>query len=405
MFCASNGKMKAQVDYKDWPFRKRLTFLLLEFLFGMHGLPVPPNKPSLCRFLVYRIIRLSALLFVNFYVGYRIYKLINQKNVTYDIFPLINAGVSACVVDSVAIYSHKFDKFSDRVCTYLDKYDIYLSTSAICRLMNYYVLFFSYVLTCAIVFPIHANHWFDAGRRNDTPPDFLHQKSIQPCAHITIFIMCSGNVVSHLMLYCFVCCLSQQILISLHDDLKSRPKFESLQEFQARFIETADIVKNTDNIFSFFGLVGLGCGFSRACSCIHFYLNMKTPFRDSWLFVIVQIAFDFCALTAVSCLAATVLEEGKKIPPAILQASQTVSVRNTDFHVQCLRFGKIAMSSEIHLSAWKLFPFSRRILPTVIGVTISYVVVIIQMHHAVSLEPSMFTKLTIVPSANLTSEV
>ncbi|GFQ81136.1 uncharacterized protein TNCT_676661 [Trichonephila clavata] len=405
MLCESNGKMKAAVDFKDWPFRKRLTFLLLEFLFGLHGLPIPLNKPYLCRFSVYRILRLSALLFVNLYVGYRIYRMINQRNVTYDIFPLINAGVSACIVDSVALYSHKFEKLSNQMCTFLDKYDVYLSSSALCRLLNYYILFFSYVLTCAIVFPIHANHWFDAGRRNDTPPDFLHQKSVQPCAHITIFIMCSGNVVSHLMLYCFMCCILQQILISLLDDLKSQLKFDSLQEFQARFIEAADIVKNTDNIFSLFGLVGLGCGFSRACSCIHFYLNMKAPFKDSWLFIIIQIAFDFCALTAVSCLAATVLEEGKKIPPAILQASQTVSVRNTDFHVRCLRFGKIAVSSEINLSAWKLFPFSRRILPTVIGVTISYVVVIIQMHHAVSLNPSIFLKPIATPNANMTSEL
>ncbi|GIY33568.1 uncharacterized protein CEXT_514921 [Caerostris extrusa] len=201
-------------------------------------------------------------------------------------------------------------------------------------------------MTCAIVFPVHANHWFDAGRRNDTPPDFLHSENIRPCAHIMIFVMCSGNVVSHFMLFCFVCCILQHMLKCLHDDLKTRSELDAFPEFQSRFIEAASIVKTTDNLFSLFGLVGL----------------------------------------ATTGFASSVLEESKKLTPVILQASQEVSVRNIDFHIQCLRFGKVAMSSEIHLSAWKLFPINRKILPTVIGMTFSYVAVIIQMHHAASFE-------------------
>ncbi|GIY28048.1 uncharacterized protein CDAR_236821 [Caerostris darwini] len=352
---------------QNGPIQKKITFLILELLFRLHGIPVPDKKPSLCIKWIFRILRISAISFSNIYVGYRVYKLINQKNVTYDIYPLINAGVSACIVDSVVIYSHKFDKFSSRLCKLLDKYNIYLSSGTIYRLAAFYVCFLVYVMTCAIVFPVHANHWFDAGRRNDTPPDFLHSENIRPCAHIMIFVMCSGNVVSHFMLFCFVCCILQHMLKCLHDDLKARSELDALPEFQSRFIEAASIVKTTDNLFSLFGLVGLGCVFSRACSCIHFYLNMKSPFQDSWIFIIVQITFDFCALTATTGFASSVLEESKKLTPVILQASQEVSVRNIDFHIQCLRFGKVAMSSEIHLSAWKLFPINRKILPTVIG--------------------------------------
>ncbi|GBL95196.1 hypothetical protein AVEN_253526-1 [Araneus ventricosus] len=406
MLCKNSEKnVNVGAAYKSWPVQKKFTFLMLDFLFRLHGIPVSGYNSALYWEWILSILRLSGLTFVNFYVGYRLYKLINQKNVTYDIFPLINAAVSACIVDSVAIHCRKFKKFSTRLCAWLHKYNIYLQSSAICSLLIFYSFFAAYVLICAVVFPIHANHWFDAGRRNNTPPDFLHQKSIQPCAHITIFVMCSGNAVSHLMLYCFVCCILQQIVKSLLEDMKDKSNLDSLEVLQSRFLEIADIVKTSDSVFSLVGLVGLGCVFSRACACIHFYLNMTSPFEDSWLFIIVQVAFDFCALIAITCFAASVMEEGKKIPPAILQSSLAVSVRNIDFHVQCLRFGKVAMSSDIQLSAWKLFPVSRKILPTVIGMTLSYVAVIIQMHHAVSFELINFERSLNAASQNLTAEV
>ncbi|KAF8773918.1 hypothetical protein HNY73_016524 [Argiope bruennichi] len=405
MLCKNKEKnLDAEAAYKSWPIQKKFTFLMLDFLFRLHGIPVSGYKSSPFWEWILAFLRLSALFFVNFYVGYRMYKLISQNNVTYDIFPLINAAVSACIVDSVAIHCRKFKKFSTRLCTWLYKYDIYLPSSAIFRILIFYLFFLAYVLICAIVFPIHANHWFDAGRRNNTPPDFLHQKSIQPCAHITIFVMCSGSAVSHLMLYCFVCTILQQIVTSLLEDMKDQSNLDSLEVLQSRFIEVAGIVKTTDSVFSLVGLVGLGCVFSRACACIHFYLNMRSPFEDSWLFIIVQIAFDFCALIAVTCFAASIMEEGKKIPPTILQSSLNVSVRNIDFHVQCLKFGKVAMSSEIQLSAWKLFPASRKILPTVIGMTLSYVAVIIQMHHAVSFELINFERSLNVANQNSTAE-
>ncbi|KAG8194229.1 hypothetical protein JTE90_024560 [Oedothorax gibbosus] len=371
----------------------KITYLLTNVLFSLHGFPIPNIEKSATWRNSFRCLRCFSIGFVNFYLGYRIYKFVIQMNLTYDTFPLINAAVSAGIVDSVAIYSHKFSTFSKRIFGILTKRQLFLSYGAIFRLFTFYSMFGLYVLACSIIFPMHANQWFDAAKRNDSEPDWFHKETIRPCSHILIFVVCSGTVTTHLMLYCLVCCLLQRVLVSLQEDLRSSIKSkEFLKEFRSSFIQVADLVRSSDNIFSLIGLVGLASVLFRACSCIHFYLNLRSSFRDSWFFLLVQVAFDFCGLSALSVFGATVAEEGKKIAPALFRCCHGVSTRNTDFYIQCLAVGKMVMSSEMSLSAWKLFPFTRKVLPTVLGATISYIAVILQMHYAASSEVFRFNE-------------
>ncbi|KAG8179547.1 hypothetical protein JTE90_000948 [Oedothorax gibbosus] len=368
----------------------------------LHGFPIPNDEKSTKWRISFRSLRCLSIGYVNFYLGYRIYKYITEMNLTYDTFPLINAAVSACIVNSVAVYSHKFSKFSNRIFDLLTKRELFLSSGTICRLFIFFSMFATYLLACIIIFPIHANKWFNFIKRNDTKRDWFHRKSIAPCSHIVTFIMCSGNVASHIMLYCLVCCLLQTVLESLQEDLRSSTKSkESLKKFRSTFIEVADLVRSSDNIFSLIGLVGLASVLFRACSCIHFYLNLRSPFRDSWFFPLMQVAFDFCNLSALSVFGASVSEEGKKIAPALFRYCRGVSTRNTDFYIQCLAMGKVVMSSDINMSAWKLFPFTRKVLPTVFGVTLSYIAVILQMHYAAHSERFQFNEKTTATNSSV----
>lgn len=372
--------------------KKKATLTILNILLSCNGIPaVGLQKQFFFMKCLYCFQRKAALFLLNSYLIYRCFKLFKHRNVAFDIFPLINGAVSACTVDSIALQYRKFSKFSKNMNDVLEKRDVYLSAGSFLRLAVFYAIFISYVLVCVIVFPSNASHWFDTSDRDNDVPDILHISAIKPVTHALIFIMCSGSVVICVMLYCFVCVLLQQLLHTIYEDLKHLQTVQVIHPkcihvFRVRFIEAANMVHITDKVFSFFGLVGLGCVFSRACACIHFYLNLGgTHYKATWFFVFTQISFDLSALTAICCFAASVSEEARKIPSVILLINNRIPPKNVTFHLQCLNFAKVILTSDVQMTAWKLFPFSRRILPTVIGVTLSYITVIIQMHHAASM--------------------
>lgn len=359
----------------------KITQVLINVLFSLHGIPIPGAKISAILQNTVRFIRGFSIISINVYFVYKIYQLWIRRNITAGIFSLINAAGSAGIVDSVAIFSHKFSKFSDRLFHFLAKRRIFLTTGAIFRLGVYSSVLISYVVVCSIMIPSRANHFINKSAKNDTEYQW-ESHNYKHYLYTCIFFVCSGNVASHFILYFFVCCLLQTILRSLLQDLSEIKCKKSLKEFRSTYIEVADLVRSSDNIFSLMGLVGLTSVLLRACSCIHFYLNLIAPYKDSWIFLLMRTGFDVCCLLASSCFASAVFEEGQKIAPALLRSCQGMSTRNTGFYIQCLTVVKVVMSSNVHFSAWKLFPFTRKVLPTVIGVAISYIAVIIQMHLA-----------------------
>lgn len=376
--------------------KKQATLGILNCLLRFNGFPLLPTcKQLLCVKYMYCVVRKFSVCFVNIYFMYRILKLFQHKDITFDLFPVINAGVTACSVNSIALQYKQFTDFSSRMNNLLQKHKVFLSGGSFLKLSIFYAVSTSYFMICGVVFPADAAHVFDSAINTTVDGDFLHLPEVETFTHTVIFITCSSSIVGSLMLYCFICALLQEVLHSIYvdiRDLQSQGEIEPrcIHEFRVRFLEVANMVHVTDKVFSLFGLVGLCCVFSRACACIHFYLNLgKTP-PTTWWFVITQITFDVSALTAVCCFAASVSETARRISPMVLLVNNRIPPKNISFHLLCYNFAKIILTQEVQLTAWKLFPFSRRVLPTVIGVTLSYITVIIQMHHATSIKSNYY---------------
>ena len=373
-------------------FKKIMTVNVLNFLLRCNGIPpVFANSQVPCIKYMFYILRKVCVCFANSYLIYRIMKIFQHDNITFDVFPLINAAVTAFTVNSIALQYQKFKEFSVKIQHQLEKYNIVLSGGSLIKLGVFYFIFMSYFFVCGLIFPSNASHFFDCASNSTDSEDVLHIPGLITFTHAAIFIICGSSVVVSIMLYCFVCILLQQVLHSIYNDLKSLQSEHEIEpkcihQFRTRFLEAANLVHVSDNVLSFFGLVGLGCVFSRACACIHFYLNLvKTP-EVTWWFIVTQIFFDVSALTAVCCFSASVSEETRRISPMVLLINNKIPPKNVSFHLQCLNFSKIILTQEVHMTAWKLFPFTRRVLPTVIGVTLSYITVIIQMNHATTMK-------------------
>lgn len=372
--------------------KRIVTLNVLNFLLRCNGIPpLSFYKEAQWVKYMYCILRKISVCFVNSYFIYRIMKIFQHEDITFDLFPLINSAVTACTVNSIALQYQKFKEFSLEISNQLLKYNIVLSGGSLIRLGIFYALFVTYFFVCGLVFPSNASHFFDCASNSTDSEDILHMPGLKTFTHATIFIISSSNVVVSIMLYCFICVVLRQILHSIYSDLKSLQaenviESKCIHQFRARFLEAANMVHVADNVFSLFGLVGLACVFSRVCACIHFYLNLlKTP-EVTWWFIITQISFDVSALTAICCFSASVSEEARKISPMVLLVNNKIPPKNISFHLQCLNFAKIILTQEVHMTAWKLFPFTRRVLPTVTGVTLSYITVIIQMHHATTIK-------------------
>lgn len=366
---------------------RKITDILFMFLMYCNGMYLPQRKEyQFCCRHILSFLRNTSLFFINAYLFYRLLILVNYKNIAFDVFPLINSAVSAFTVNSIAIKYKSFNIFSRNMHIILKVYGIYIPKKDMTILLTFYAIFFAYVLISVTVFPSSSSHWFDVTATEVGHHDILHGPAVKGFVHVAIFIMCSGSVVISAMLYCLLCALLKQMLHVIYSELKrlqsTKIHLSDIDDTRMQFIEFANMVAISDNVFSLFGLVGLACVFARDCACIHFFLNIKSFESASFFFIFIQISFDTAGLTAICYYGASITEECHRLAPMVCLLCNKISPKCVNLQIHCLNLAKIMECSDVQMTAWKLFPFSRKILPTVIGLTLSYTAVIIQMHHA-----------------------
>lgn len=365
---------------------QKMTFQVLDLLLNCNGIPSPTNNKPHASILFMRCLIISrkcALFVINAYLLYRIFKLFEDVNMTYDVFPFIYSIVSACSVDSIAVKYQKFDAFSKNLYYVMHKYGIFCTKKTFLKIVVLFSVLVLYFTMCLRLLP-KSFHWLHPSASHE---NIFHTPHIKFTLHITVFIVCAGSSMVTVMLYCFICALLQQMLHSIYTELKllqfmNNVEPESIHDIREQYLEVVRVVHEADSIFSLYGLLGLACAIVRACTCIHLHLNVNSAQNNSWCFAVIQISFDIILLSAVCCFSASVCEQNCKITPMVFLVGNRIQPKNIAFHRYCFNFTSVIMQSGVQMTAWKLFPFTRRVLPTVVSIAVSYVTVIIQMHHA-----------------------
>ncbi|GBL95732.1 hypothetical protein AVEN_679-1 [Araneus ventricosus] len=158
-----------------------------------------------------------------------------------------------------------------------------------------------------------------------------------------------------------------------------------IQNLTRRFIDVSALVNDTDDIFSLQVLSILTISFARTCTYIYIYISSDWKDHDPYAgtAIIGQILFDFLAFGSVAIQASLVTEEAKKFAPLITRLPQVGGCKDVKSLLQSEVATLSACAINVQLTAWKFFNVSRNFVPTVIGVTVTYVIVILQLYQVV----------------------
>lgn len=128
-------------------------------------------------------------------------------------------------------------------------------------------------------------------------------------------------------------------------------------------------------------LVLLSITFLRTCSYIYLFVSSQWARVDSWapISVTQQIFFDFLAFGSVAMEASLVSEEARKFSSLAVSLGEDDPPVTRVVQVQRDVCVLTVYACDVQLTAWKFFTVSRRFLPTVAGVTATYVIIILQM--------------------------
>lgn len=175
------------------------------------------------------------------------------------------------------------------------------------------------------------------------------------------------------------CCSSEQ------DVRQSKFLARKIQRLNQKFATVSLLVQETDDLFSLQVLTILTINFLRSCCYIYAYLSSDWPKYDccAIISILAQIFFDFLAFGSIAVEASLVKEEAQKFAPLIISVDEVYRSKSMRVQVQTDVAQLTVYSFDVQLTAWKFFTVSRSFIPTVIGVTATYVLVIFQLHQIV----------------------
>ncbi|GFU55897.1 uncharacterized protein NPIL_696451 [Nephila pilipes] len=158
-----------------------------------------------------------------------------------------------------------------------------------------------------------------------------------------------------------------------------------IQNLNGRFINSSILVQETDDIFSLQVLTVLTITFVRTCSYIYIYISTDWKNYDPYagISIALQIFYDFLAFGSVATEASLVAEEAKKFALLIMRVRQVDKTKEMRSLLQSEIAALTAYATNVQLTAWKFFTVSRNFIPTVIGVTVTYVIVILQLYQVI----------------------
>ncbi|GIY72662.1 uncharacterized protein CDAR_617471 [Caerostris darwini] len=158
-----------------------------------------------------------------------------------------------------------------------------------------------------------------------------------------------------------------------------------IQNLNERFTHVSVFVQETDDIFSLQVLTTLTITFVRTCSYIYLYISSEWKNLDpnAGLSIVTQIFFDFLAFGSVAIHASFVTEEAKKFAPLIIRLPRIGKTKEIRTLLQSEIAVLTAYATNVQLTAWKFFTVSRNFIPTVIGVTTTYIIVILQLYQVI----------------------
>ncbi|GFQ89689.1 uncharacterized protein TNCT_537621 [Trichonephila clavata] len=158
-----------------------------------------------------------------------------------------------------------------------------------------------------------------------------------------------------------------------------------IQNLNGRFIKASILVQETDDIFSLQVLAVLTITFVRTCTYIYIYISTDWKNHDPYagVSIAIQIFYDFLAFGSVATDASLVAEEAKKFALLIMRVHQIDKTKEMRSLLQSEIAALTAYATNVQLTAWKFFTVSRNFIPTVIGVTVTYVIVILQLYQVI----------------------
>lgn len=173
------------------------------------------------------------------------------------------------------------------------------------------------------------------------------------------------------------CCSSEQ------DVRQSKYLARKIQKLNQKFASASLLVQETDNLFSLQVLTILTINFLRSCCYIYAYLSSDWSRHDccAILSILAQIFFDFLAFGTIAIEASLVKEEAQKFAPLIISVDEVYRSKSMKVQVQTDVAQLTVYAFDVQLTAWKFYTVSRSFIPTVIGVTATYVLVIFQLHQ------------------------
>ncbi|GBL73154.1 hypothetical protein AVEN_129902-1 [Araneus ventricosus] len=160
---------------------------------------------------------------------------------------------------------------------------------------------------------------------------------------------------------------------------------KKIQNLTRRFMDVSTLVQDTDDIFSLQVLTILTISFARTCTYIYIYISSDWKNHDPYAAPAIagQIFFDFLAFGSVAIQASLVTEEAKKFVPLMTRLPQVGGCKDIKSLLQSEVAAMTACATNVQLTAWKFFNVSRSFIPTVVGVTVTYVIVILQLYQVV----------------------
>lgn len=158
-----------------------------------------------------------------------------------------------------------------------------------------------------------------------------------------------------------------------------------IQKLNQKFASVSLLVQEADDLFSLQVLAILAITFIRTCCFIYIYLSSDWPKYDccATLYIAEQMFFDFLAFGSIAMEASLVKEEAQKFSSLIINIDEICRTKSMKVQAQTDVAQLTVYAFDVQLTAWKFFTVSRSFIPTVIGVTATYILVIFQLHQIV----------------------
>lgn len=205
---------------------------------------------------------------------------------------------------------------------------------------------------------------------------------IEKCRRFSCSVLGSSNLPNYPMhIQCILnnCCSSEQ------EVRQSNFLSRKIQRLNQKFASVSLLVQETDDLFSLQVLTILTITFFRSCCYIYIYASSDWYEQDccAIISIVEQFFFDFLAFGSVAIGASLVKEEAQKFSPLIISVDEIYRSKSMRVQVQTDVAQLTVYSFDVQLTAWKFFTVSRSFIPTVIGVTATYILVIFQLQQIV----------------------